>query len=267
MKSTRAIILAGLLSLSCSGAALADGAFWSGDWYLTLGGSGFTAPKYLGDDANKLRFSPIISIGKSGPAARFLSRNDSAAVALIDQGAFRAGIAGKLIMPRDSGDSSELRGMKKIKLGGELGGFVDIYPTDWVRVRGELRQGIRSHSGVVADLAVDAFTDIAPNLRWSGGPRATWVSAKTNERYFGVSSAQSAAGGPSPYSPDGGLQSVGLGTALTWKATENMELATFAEYKRLTGDAGESSLIRERGSKNQYLIGVSASYKFGFNVP
>ena len=60
--------------------------------------------------------------------------------------------------------------------GGELGGFVDVYPTDFVRVRGELRRGIRSHDGVVFDLAADAFLDFSDTIRISGGPRVSWAS-------------------------------------------------------------------------------------------
>lgn len=264
LKSSTAIA-ACLLSLLSAGHASAENWF-SGDWYLKLGGSGFSAPKYQGDNNNEFGFSPIISIGRAGQGARFTSRNDSASVSLLDNGPISAGLAGRLIMPRDSGDSSDLRGMRKIKLGGEIGGFAEAYPTDWLRVRGEVRQGFRSHSGVVADLSADVFTDIAPSLQISAGPRATWVSEKYNERYYGVSSSQAAAGGPSAYNPDGGLHSVGVGAAITWKVTENAELGSFAEYKRLTGDAADSSLVRERGSKNQFTVGVTATYKFGFGL-
>lgn len=255
-----------VLSLFAVGNAHAEGWF-SGDWYLKLGGAGFTAPKYQGDNKNEFGFSPIISLGRQGQGARFTSRNDSASISLLDNGPISMGLAGKLVSPRDEGDSSDLKGMTRIKRGGELGGFAEAYPTYWLRVRGEVRQGIRSHSGVVGDVAVDAFTDIAPGIQISAGPRATWVSSKYNERYYGVSAAQTAAGAPSPYSPGGGLHSAGIGAAITWKVTENAEVGSFAEYRRLTGDAADSSLVRERGSKNQFIIGVQASYKFNFSLP
>ena len=64
-----------------------------------------------------------------------------------------------------------------MRFGAEIGGFAEIYPTDWLRVRGEVRQGIRSHDGVVADVAVDAFQDVTPSVRVSGGPRISFASA------------------------------------------------------------------------------------------
>ncbi|MFY8100214.1 MAG: MipA/OmpV family protein, partial [Allorhizobium sp.] len=39
--------------------------------------------------------------------------------------------------------------------------------------------------------------------------------------------------------------------------------SAFTEYKRLAGPAADSSLVRQKGSENQLLFGVSASYKFG----
>lgn len=58
-----------ILSLFAVGNAHADGWF-SGDWYLKLGGAGFTAPKYQGDNKNEFGFSPIISLGRQGQGAR-----------------------------------------------------------------------------------------------------------------------------------------------------------------------------------------------------
>ncbi len=220
-------VAACILSFFAVGNAQAEGWF-SGDWYLKLGGAGFTAPKYQGDNKNEFGFSPIISLGRAGQGARFTSRNDSASISLLDNGPISAGLAG---------------------------------------IRGEARQGIRSHSGVVADLSADVFTDLAPGIQISAGPRATWVSKKYNERYYGVTAEQTAAGAPSPYSPNGGLHSVGVGAAITWKVTENAEVGSFAEYRRLTGDAADSTLVSERGSRNQFIVGVQASYKFGFSLP
>ena len=43
-------------------------------------------------------------------------------------------------------------------------------------------------------------------------------------------------------------------------------MSAFTEYKRLTGPAADSSLVKERGSENQLVIGLSASYKFNFTL-
>lgn len=165
--------------------------FWSGDWYLKVGAAGLVAPKFEG--SNKYRFSaqPLISLGRQGEATRFSSRNDNVSFALIDNDRFRAGIAGKLLW----GGDNDIHGLKDDKFGGEVGGFVDVYPTDWLRVRGEVRQGIWAHKGVVADIAADAFYDVTPAIRVSGGPRATFASKDYFKTYYGVDAEEAVASG------------------------------------------------------------------------
>jgi outer membrane protein len=263
----RLLLSVGLLVATTDIASAGDGQhFWSGDWYLTVGAAGFVAPKFEGSKHNKLQWSPLISVGKQGVGPRFSSRNDNPAFALIDSGAFRVGIVGKFVPSRDTSDGHELKGLKKVKWGAEAGGFAEVYPTDWLRARVEVRQGIRAHSGIVADAAVDAFTDITPELRLSGGPRMTMASSEYFDTYYGVDSRESAASGLSRYNPGGGVKSVGAGGALTWKATPNWTTSAFLEYTRLTGPAADSSLVRERGDRNQLLVGLSATYKFNFTL-
>src|SRR5262249_25139099 len=105
-----------------------QGGWFSGDWYLKAGGSGFTAPKYQGDDTYELMFSPIISLGKAGDDPRFTSRNDNISLGLFDNGGVRAGLVGRFVMPRDASDSSDLAGLHDIPFGVEVGGFAEGYP-------------------------------------------------------------------------------------------------------------------------------------------
>ncbi len=246
----------------------ADGGYWwSGDWYLKVGAAGFVGPRFEGADSNLFRVSPIVSLGKAGNVVRFTSRNDNPSFSLYDTGNVRAGAVGKVVMPRDSGDSDDLRGLRSIRMGAELGGFAEIYPTDWMRFRAEVRHGIRSHSGLVADLAVDAFTDITPDIRVSAGPRATFASNDYMDAYYKVSAARSARYGLGEYNPGGGIHSAGLAAEINWQATDRIEAGAFAEYKRLMGPAADSSLVRERGDRNQFLVGISATYRFDFTVP
>ncbi len=156
--------------------------FWSGDWYLQVGAAGFIAPKFEGSNKYRLMGEPMISIGRQGESTRFSSRNDNMSYALIDRNWFRAGVTGKLLFKRDA----DIHGLKDTKFGGEVGGFIDVYPTDWMRFHAEVRQGIRAHHGVVADIAADAFYDVTPKVRISGGPRLTLASKNYFKTYYGV---------------------------------------------------------------------------------
>lgn len=248
-------------------AAAGEGPFgWvSGDWYLTVGATGLVAPNFEGGRKYLLGAQPIVSLGKAGKDARFVSRNDNISLALIDDGAVRAGLNGKILWGRDN-DIDELKGLDPVRWGGEVGGFFEVYPTDWLRLRGEARHGIRSHSGLVADLSADAFYDVTPEIRLSGGPRASIASAKYFDAFYGVSAEEAVASGLSQYHPGGGLKSIGLGGAVTWKATDTITASLFGEYARLKGPAAASSLVRERGSPNQFTLGVSTAYRFDFSM-
>ena len=261
-----------LLSLGLAFAATSSahaqegGYFWSGDWYLKVGATGFIGPKYDGASDRLFQAAPLISLGRAGSTVRFSSRNDNPAFAFVDKGAFRAGLAGKLIFERDEDTSSDLEGLDPVRFGGELGGFAEVYPTDWLRIRAELRQGIRSHKGIVADVAADGFVDVTDTVRISGGPRLSAASSDYFDAYYGVNASESAKSGYSQYNPSGGLSSVGAGAAITWQATEKLETSAFAEYKRLMGPAADSSIVREGGSRNQFLVGLSATYRFDFTL-
>jgi outer membrane protein len=261
-------ILAAAAMIALPTGAHAEGGLFDwihGDWKLIVGATGMVAPDFEGAKDLMFQVSPIISIGKAGPEARFTSRNDGISFSLYDNGRVRAGAVGKIIFERESED--DLEGLDPVRFGAEAGGFAEIYPTDWLRVRGEVRQGIRSHEGIVADIAVDAFKDITPSVRVSGGPRISFASEDYFEAYYGVNAAESANSGLSEYRPDGGgIKSIGIGGAYDWKATEKLTTSVFSEYSRLMGEAADSSLVKERGSPNQFTIGVSAAYRFDFTM-
>lgn len=267
MQSVRMLLATVAVASIASNPAQAGMFDWvHGDWYLTLGAAGIGAPGFEGASDMEFGVSPIISLGKVGTEARFVSRNDNISLSVYDGGALRAGIAGKLIWERDSDDFDELKGLDPVRFGGELGVFAEVYPTDWLRVRGEVRHGIRSHDGVVADLSADAFYDVTDTIRLSGGPRVSAATSGYFDAYYGVNAEESAASGLSTFDPDGGLRSFGVGGAITWKTTENLTTSLFAEYSRLQGSAADSSIVQERGSKDQFMIGVSAAYKFNFSL-
>lgn len=265
MKITKWASTAMVLVALGAGPAAAE-SWFAGDWYLKVGGAVLSAPKYEGASGRAFAFSPMISLGKAGPSARFSSRNDNISLALMDTGTFRAGAVGKLIWKRDGDTHRNLTHLSAVKMGFEAGGFIEVYPTDFLRLRAEARHGVRSHDGVVVDLAADTFFDITDTIQLSGGPRASWASADYFDAHYGVDTAEAAASGLAPYQPGSGMKSFGVGGAVTWKTTDQLTTSVFAEYARLTGPAAKSSLVKSLGSKDQLMIGASASYRFDFTL-
>jgi outer membrane scaffolding protein for murein synthesis (MipA/OmpV family) len=263
-----AVLLFGIPAIA-NAADMADKSrfgWFTGDWSLTVGVSTYAEPEFEGASSYHISAVPLVSFSRQGTATRFSSRNDNISIGFVDTGDFRAGLTGKFIFPRDSSDYRDLRGLHDVDFGGELGLFAEFYPFDWMRVRGEVRKGIVTHDAIVGDLAVDAFTNLTPALQISGGPRLSAATADYFRTYYGVNAAESTLSGLSPYSPGGGLKSAGFGGALTWKTTDKVTTSLFGEYEHLLGPAADSSIVKERGSPNQFLLGVSATYRFDFSL-
>lgn len=237
--------------------------WFSGNWYLKVGGAVLHRPKFEGASGRSFAFQPMISFGREGgKSARFSSRNDAISIGVLDNGTVRAGVAGKFIFGRDGDTDSRLANVSEVRFGGELGGFAEIYPSDNLRMRAEVRHGIRSHDGIVVDLSADAFMNVTPTIQISAGPRLSWASGDYFETYYGITQAEELASGYEAYAPGSGFRSAGVGGAVTWKATDRIDTSVFAEYARLLGPAADSSIVREGGSRNQMTVGASATYRF-----
>jgi outer membrane protein len=238
----------------------------SGTWTVMVGVQGASKPDFEGADRAMVSPTPIFAIRRAGSVDQFRGPLDNSSIALIDFGDLRAGPAGKLVPSRKQYSYSELNGLGDIKTAIELGGFVEYYPVDWFRAHGELRQGIRGHHGVVADLSADFIVPVIQRFTVSAGPRFTWESTKATSPYFGIDAAQALATGLSTFDAKGGAHSAGAGAQLSYRVDPRWEVHAYVEYERLLGDAAKSPLVTVRGSPNQTTFGVGASYTFDVKI-
>ena len=234
----------------------------SSDWTVTLGAEGRVMPRYEGADNSMLRPIPIFRIRRAGTPDRFRSPRDGAGIALFDSGALKAGPAVKFRYARKESDDNDLRGLGDIDWTFEAGAFAEFWPADWLRTRVEVRKGFGGHRGVVADLSSDLVVPVAPKLTLSGGPRMTFASAAATDPYFSITAAQSAASGLAVYDAGGGMRSYGVGAQARYAWSPRWGTHFFVEYERLTGDAADSPLVTQRGSRDQIQVGIGATYSF-----
>ena len=135
-------------------------------------------------------------------------------------------------------------------------------------MRGEVRHGIRSHDGVVAELRADAFLDVTPTIRVSGGPRLMVASADYFDAYYGVDAGGSGRHPACRSTIRAAVsESVGVGGAIDWKTTDQFTTSLFGEYAAPASDRPPiPASCEERGSENQFTVGVSATYRFDFTM-
>lgn len=103
----------------------------SGNWTVMVGIGGQYMPDFVGSKDGKFLPIPIFAIRRAGSVDQFRGPRDSASIALLDVGNFRAGPAFKYVSSRKSSKYAELTGLGDVKAAYEVGGFVEYYPVDY----------------------------------------------------------------------------------------------------------------------------------------
>jgi len=232
-------------------------------WIITLGGSFEMGPKYDGANSAGPSFMPSISWRRAGEAAGFSAPDDGLDFALYDTDRFSVGVVGSYRAGRYSGSNIRLFGMRDVPWSIEAGGFAEYWVVpERLRTRIEVRQGFNGHHGVVADLSAD-WVERLGSFTFALGPRLSLGSASFMRRQFGVLPYEAALNGTVvPYRPGGGAKSVGLASSLEYAWSPSFSTTLFARYDRLVADAAKSPLVDTIGQRNQFSIGIGASYSF-----
>lgn len=260
-RAGKARVLAAVLALSALvPAAAAEPA--GSDWTVTLGVEGRVLPSYEGSASSMLRPFPMFDLHRTGTPASFRSPRDGFSFGILDYGRFRAGPTTKVRFARTESSDNTLRGLGDVKWALEAGAFAEYWPTDWLRGRVELRQGIGGHHGLVSDLSADLVVPVTKQLTLSGGPRMTLATAAATRPYFSITPAQSAASGLPAYVAGGGLRSFGAGAQARYEWSSRWASHIFVEYERLIGDTANSPLVTQRGAHNQLQVGIGLTYSF-----
>jgi outer membrane protein len=205
---------------------------------------------------------PLFDLRRAGTPPTFHSPRDGFGFGIVDTGRFRIGPAFKVRLGRNDSDDDRLQGLGDVDWTLEAGAFADFWPTEWLRTRVEVRQGIGGHHGIVSDLTADVVVPVTPRLTLSGGPRTTLETASAISPYFSVTPEQSVASGLPVYNAGGGFYSYGAGAQARYQWSPQWETHVFLEYQRLVGDAANSPIVTQIGSRDQFQVGLGVSYSF-----
>lgn len=232
-------------------------------WIVTLGGSAEFGPSY--DGARKAGFSgmPSLSWRRAGEDAGFSAPDDGLDYALYETKRFSFGPVASFRAGRYSGSDRRLFGLRDVPWTIEAGAFAEFWPIEErLRTRVEIRQGFHGHHGVVADLSAD-WVERFGAFTLSGGPRLSLGSTAFMRRNFGVTPGEALLNGwVSPFKAKGGARSAGVGAALDYQWSPVWTTGVYAKYERLLDSAGDSSIVRVLGQRDQATFGIRASYSF-----
>jgi len=219
------------------------------------------APDYIGSDDYRVRPAGSLSLSTPGAEPVFTAPDDGVNLGLIGDNTFSAGPVGRWRSGRD--DHGDLKGFDKIDWAIEAGAFAVWWPADWLRLRGEVRRGFGGNTAWAATVGADAVYRKA-SWTMSIGPRLRWADDKFTRTYFGVTPAEAARSpfGVTAYDADGDFLSMGVLGSLEYQWSPRWSFTSNAEYQRLTGDAADSPIVSELGSKDQFRVTVGVQYAF-----
>ena len=245
------------------------------DWIVTIGAEGRIIPAFPGAADKKLGWSalPLFSIRQAGTPPDFFGPRDSFGFNIINTGMFQFGPALQFVNRRKASDYAELNGLSDVDYAAQVGAFANFWPVSWLRLRGEVRQGIGGETGVTGDVFLDA---VVPLGQWtlSAGPRMTLQTSAATVALFQHHCGAShwrrirysrAWRTLTAYNAGGGLYSYGAGAQVQYAFNETWTAHAFVEYQRLTDSAADSPLVTQRGSPNQLTYGLGATYSFNMH--
>lgn len=187
--------------------------------------------------------------------------NDAFDYTVYETASFRAGPAGNLTLQSAlHGQDIDLRlGRANVNLQG--GAFAEYYPVSFIRTRAELLQGITGNNGLAINLSADYVWQPYPDWMLTFGPRAQIVNNQYASDYFSTQIAIRNNNNFIYYRAEGGLLTSGV--ELTGRYDWTPEIATkfYLDYNQLI-DAADSPRVSVKGSAEQFVLGIGATYKF-----
>lgn len=223
---------------------------------ISLGAAMLVMPEFEGSKKHEFTMAPIIEYDQG---LFFLSTVNGAGLRVINASSFQMGPLVKYRPGRDQDDSDDLKGMGDVSSGAEAGLFANWQIFEKVGLKAEIMHGMGSAKGLTADLSLSYNNQLTEDLNFSLGLGGRYADSNYNDEYFGVSERQSLKSGYRVYNPGGGIKHVATQALFSYGLSDSLKLGVFGEYKRLTGPAADSPLVK-RGSANQFSSGLALTW-------
>ena len=258
----RAALIAGAMTVGLAAPAFAQDDVDGDDGGRTRVGLGPNFyPSYPGSDEHDI--GPLIEFESAddGELFDFGAPDDSFGFSLIDAGGFRFGPVLGWEGTRTAEDVGAPN-LPKVKFSIEPGAFAAVDLGESFRLRAEARKGVTGHKGWIATAGADFIARNGDDWLFSIGPRVTWSNNRYHDAWFGVSPAAAFASGLPAYNPGGGIHAYGATASFLTQLGPRWGIYTYAKYDRLVGDAADSPIVTQFGSRHQYSGGLALTYVF-----
>ncbi|MCA3246666.1 MAG: MipA/OmpV family protein [Azospirillum sp.] len=238
-------------------------------WSFTLGGAALVMPEFEGSRNYKLRPLPLLEARYSNWASvstRGGARIDVLAATGRNETSYGRVSLGPLLRyraGRSTSDNDALRGFKSLDDAVEGGAFAGFAVGPWVA---EIAYGQAlnddTHEGSLIDASIGYRMPLTERLAARVGAKIGWASENYMKNTFGLDAATARSSGLSTYSVSSGIKDTGLTAGGQYTLGSGWSLDMSLGYTRLLGDAADSPLVAERGSRNQFMVGGGLAFRF-----
>ncbi|WP_034636163.1 MipA/OmpV family protein [Desulfovibrio cuneatus] len=228
------------------------------DHHISIGAAGIVMPEFEGADSYKVMPFPLIEYSNK---YFFISTLKGAGVNIISTPTITAGPVLTYRFGRKENASDLLKGLGDVDGGVEAGAFFNWQFHQRLGAEVTALHDLGDAKGFTADVSLTYNQPLITNLSFALQASAQFADSEYNKQFFGITGKQSQRSGYDRYSPDGGIKHVSIKPALNYTFFEYYNLGVFYEYKRLTGPAADSPLVK-KGSADQSTTGISLSWSY-----
>ena len=241
-------------------------------WTITLGVGPGVFTSFPGAKSVSIWPTGYISYRRPGEPEPFVSPDDGFGIALLDLPWIKAGPVARFISQRTLsggfgtlGNNDSFYGLHNVGFTAELGGFLELWPTDFFRARLEARQGVSGAQGFDGNVELD-FVQRYDAFTFAAGPRFQFGDDQFMSAYFSVTPAEAFLNGHVyPYQATGGLAAVGGFGSIKYQFTPAWSATVFGGVNRYVSSAGGSPIPNRLGSLNDITAGALVAYTFNWN--
>ena len=265
-KMTNAVVAGIVLLISVTGRAAADEGMQTTPAGLhgSIGMGVAVIPEYEGSKDHKTRAMPNINLFY-GDSLFFTRMTAGANLLRFKTEGGVAITAGPLLAMRrgrDQDENAALNGLGDIDTGLDAGGFVRFRKQGW-QASIEVRQNVtNSDQGATMKFSAGHGIPLGQKLKLRANLETTWASADYMNTFFGIDALQAAQSGIAQYEAGSGFKDAGVSVMADYAITRDWSGFATIRYKQLLGDAADSPIVADLGSRDQASASVGIKYRF-----
>ena len=265
-KMASAVMAGIVLLISATGRAAADEGMPATPAGLhgSIGMGVAVMPEYEGSKDHKTRAMPNINLFY-GDSLFFTRMTAGANLLRFKTEGGVAITAGPLLAMRrgrDQDENAALNGLGDIDTGLDAGGFVRFRKQGW-QASIDVRQNVtNSDQGATMKFSAGHGIPLGQKLKLRANLETTWASADYMNTFFGIDALQAAQSGIAQYEAGSGFKDAGVSVMADYAITRDWSGFATLRYKQLLGDATDSPIVADLGSRDQASASIGIKYRF-----